>query len=160
MQTRDRKRTRRAILVAATTACLGLGMVASPVAEAGPLRTKLLQILNRVRENHDLRPLRLNLRLSEDAKAHTRKMIRRGELFDPPNLADLLDPYRWDDIGADAVGCRDTLNRMVRQWMSEGFHRRIILHPDLRRTGIGVIRVDGKSACGRDQVWATAIMYG
>ncbi len=44
--------------------------------------------------------------------------------------------------------------------MGEDFHRSIILHPKLRRAGIGVILKNGKSACGRGQVWATAIMYG
>lgn len=156
----DRIRTRRVVVVGALATLLALGAVAAPVAQAGPLRTKLLGIINRVRENHDLRALRLNVRLSEDAKRHTRKMIRRGELFHPRNLAELLEPYRWDDVGAEVVGCHDTLNAMVRQWMGESVHRRIILHPDLRRAGIGVIRVDGRSACGRDQVWATAIMYG
>lgn len=156
----DPIRTRRVVVVGALATLLALGAVAAPVAQAGPLRTKLLGIINRVRENHDLRALRLNVRLSEDAKRHTRKMIRRGELFHPRNLAELLEPYRWDDVGAEVVGCHDTLNAMVRQWMGESVHRRIILHPDLRRAGIGVIRVDGRSACGRDQVWATAIMYG
>jgi uncharacterized protein YkwD len=157
---RDRIRTRRVLAAGALATCLALGVMAPPVAQAGPLRTKLLGIINRIRENHDLRALRLNVRLSEDAKRHTRKMIRRGELFDPRNLAELLEPYRWNDVGADVVGCHDTLNAMVRQWMGESFHRRIILHPDLRRAGVAVIRVDGRSACGRDQVWATAIMYG
>jgi hypothetical protein len=49
---------------------------------------------------------------------------------------------------------------MVHQWMGEEFHRSIILHAKLRRAGIGIRRVDGKSACGRDQYWATVIMYG
>ncbi|GIU99739.1 MAG: hypothetical protein KatS3mg014_1355 [Actinomycetota bacterium] len=159
MGSRDSARN-RVILAGALALWLGSGVVASPVAEAGPLRTKLLRIINRVRDNHDLRPLRLNLRLSEDAKAHTRRMIRRGELFDPPNLAELLEPYRWDDLGADAVGCDETLNAVVRRWLEDEPHREIVLHPALRRAGIGVIRVDGRSGCGRDQAWVTAIMYG
>jgi uncharacterized protein YkwD len=154
------RRTRHAALAGSLAVCLMTGMVAAPAAEAGPLRTKLLRVINRVRDNHDLDPVRLNKRLSEDAKAHTRKMIRRGELFDPRNLAELLEPYNWDTIGADVVGCHDTFNGMMKQWMGEAFHRSIILHPDLERTGIGAIFADGKSACGRDQVWATAIMYG
>jgi len=152
--------TRRAALAGSLAICLALGVAAAPVAQAGPLEKKLLNIINRVRVNHDLDRIAMNKRLSPDAERHTRKMIRRGYLFDPRNLYDLLDPYNWNDVGADVVGCHDSLNKMVRQWMGEAFHRSIILHPSLERAGIGAIRKDGKSGCGRDQVWATAILYG
>jgi len=154
------RKTRHAALAGSLAACLALGVTAAPVAQAGPLERKLLNIINRVRVNHDLDRIAMNKRLSPDAERHTRKMIRRGELFDPRNLYELLDPYNWNDVGADVVGCHDSLNKMVRQWMGEAFHRSIILHPSLERAGIGAIRKDGKSACGRDQVWATAILYG
>lgn len=151
---------RRAALAGSLAVCLALGVGSAPAAEAGPLRVRLLSIINRVRVNHDLDRIGLNRPLSDDAKAHTRKMIRRGYLFDPRNLYELLDPYNWNDVGADVVGCHDSLNKMVRQWMGEAFHRSIILHPSLEKAGVAVIRVKGKSTCGRDQVWATAIMYG
>jgi uncharacterized protein YkwD len=153
-------KVRRAALAGSLAACLTMGVAFAPAAEAGPLRTKLLGIINRIRVNHDLDRITINRPLSDDAKAHTRKMIRRGELFDPKNLYDLLEPYDWSDVGADVVGCHATLNAMVKQWMGEAFHRTIILHPDLRRAGVAVIRVDGRSPCGRNQLWATAIMYG
>jgi uncharacterized protein YkwD len=152
-------KVRRAALVGSLVVSLTLGIGVAPSAEAGPLRTKFLNVINRVRANHDLPAIKLNVRLSDDAKSHTRKMIRRGILFDPRNLYELLEPYRWDDLGADVVGCHDSFNKMVRQWMGEGFHRSILLSPDLRKAGIGALFV-GKSACGRGQIWATAIMYG
>jgi uncharacterized protein YkwD len=151
---------RRVALAGSLVLSLVLGVTGASPAQAGPLREKLLNVINRVRVNHDLDPVSLNKRLSDPAKDHTRKMIRKGILFDPRNLYELLEPYNWNDVGADVVGCHDTLNKMMRQWMGESFHRSIILHPDLEKAGIGVIRVDGKSACGRDQLWATAIMYG
>lgn len=151
---------RRAALAGSLVAALVLGVSAAPAAQAGPLRVKLLHVINRVRENHDLAPVSLNKRLSDPAKTHTRKMIRRGVLFDPRNLYELLQPYNWTEVGADVVGCHDSFNKMMRQWMGEDFHRSIILHPDLEKAGIGAIFVDGRSACGRDQIWATAIMYG
>src|SRR5512141_156326 len=153
-------KVRRAALAGSLAACLTVGLAFAPAAEAGPMRTKLLGIINRIRVNHDVDRIGLNRPLSDDARVHTRKMIRRGELFDPKNLYDILEPYNWNDVGADVVGCHDTLNAMVRQWMSESFHRTIILHPDLQKAGVAVIRVGGKSACGRNQLWATAIMYG
>ena len=151
---------RRAALAGSLVVSLALGVTGASPAQAGPLRDKLLSVINRVRVSHDLEPITLNKRLSDPAKAHTRKMIRRGILFDPRNLYELLEPYNWTEVGADVVGCHDTFNKMMRQWMGEDFHRSIILHPDLEKAGIGAIRVDGKSACGRDQIWATAIMYG
>jgi uncharacterized protein YkwD len=151
--------TRRAALVGVLAVALTLG-IAAPSAQAGPLRERLLSIMNRVRENHDLRALKLNVRLSDDAKAHTRKMIRRDELFDPSNLAGVLRPYRWNDLGADVVGCAGTLRHIVHLWMHHAEHRAILLHPKLRRAGLGVIVAAGKTSCGRNAIWATSLMYG
>ena len=151
---------RRMALTITLLATMMLGVTVAPAAQASPVQNRMLEILNRIRQNHDLRSLRLTPSLTDETKAHTRKMIRRGELFDPPDLYGILDPYSWNDVGADVVGCHDSLVKMVHQWMGEDFHRSIILHRKLRRAGIGIIRVDGKSACGRDQYWATVIMYG
>ncbi len=159
MHGRDWSRTRRALAVGALTTCLALGVAEAPVAQAGPLRTKLLGIINRIRENQDLRALRLNVHLSEDAKGHTRRMIRRGKLFDPPHPEELLDPYDWTVAGS-VVGCDATLRALVRAWLASDLHRSVLLGPRFRRAGIGVIRVDGASFCGPDRVFATLILYG
>lgn len=156
---RNRKVRHAALAGTLAVAMLSTGIAAAPAAEAG-LRNKVLGAINRVRENHDLNALSLNSRLSEDAAAHTRKMIRRGKLFDPRNLAQLLEPYSWNVIGADVVGCQSTVQKILKQWMSEEFHRDILLHPALEKAGIGAIATDGKTACGRDKIWTTAIMYG
>jgi hypothetical protein len=44
--------------------------------------------------------------------------------------------------------------------MDSQVHRDIILHPDLRRVGIGVIRADERNLCGRDSFWVTELFYG
>jgi uncharacterized protein YkwD len=157
---RTRGKTTRAAVVAVLAGSLLFGALGVPAAEASPTQRQLLGIINRIRENHDLRTLGLTKSLTDDARKHTRKMIRRGELFDPPRLAEILEPYPWNSVGADVVGCHESLQKMVRQWMGEGFHRSIILNPDLRRAGLAVVFVDGKSACGRDNYWATVFMYG
>lgn len=154
------RKVRRMALAMTLLATMVLGVAAAPVAQASPVQNRMLEILNRIRQNHDLRSLRLTPSLTDETKAHTRKMIRRGDLFDPRDLYGILDPYSWNDVGTDVVGCHDSLTKMVHQWMGEEFHRSIILHPKLRRAGVGIIRVDGRSACGRDQYWATVIMYG
>lgn len=155
------RRLRHAALAGSfAVALIATGVATAPAAEAGSLRIKVLNAINRVRENHDLDALRLNRPLSDDAREHTRKMIRRGKLFDPKNLAQLLEPYSWDVIGADVVGCHSTVQKIMKQWMSEELHRSIILHPALEKAGIGAIKTEGKTACGRDKLWTTAIMYG
>jgi uncharacterized protein YkwD len=130
------------------------------IAHAATYRHRLLRLINHSRTNHDVRPVRLDVRLSRDARAHTRMMLRRNRLFDVRNLADVLAPYDWRVLGADVVGCGRTLHEMHRKLMMHAFHRKIILNDAFRRIGIGVIRDRGRSLCGRDAFWATEIYYG
>ncbi len=158
-----RRKTRRRTLVSMLVLTLALGVVAAPAAQASrtdTYRTKLLNILNRTRVHHDLRPVKINLRLSDDALHWSNVMVRKNLIYDPPNLAQLLAPYRWDDVGADVVGCGNTLHETHKIFMTEAFHRSIILHPKLRRVGIGVVRADERNRCGRDSYWATELFYG
>jgi uncharacterized protein YkwD len=155
-------RRRAAIVALATTLTMALGVVEAPSADAriGRLERKLLRIVNRTRERHDLRALRFDRALSRDAERHTRRMIRKDRIFDPPDLDEILEDYEWDDLGADVVGCGHTLKELHRILMTEDFHRTIILHPKLRRVGIGVVRNEERNRCGRDSLWATEIFYG
>jgi uncharacterized protein YkwD len=130
------------------------------IAHAATYRHRLLRLVNHSRTSHDVRPVRLDLRLSRDALAHTRKMVRHNRLFDVRNLADVLAPYDWRTLGADVVGCGETLHEMHRQLMRHAFHRKIMLSRQVRRIGVGVIKDTGRSLCGRDVFWATEIYYG
>jgi uncharacterized protein YkwD len=129
-------------------------------AHAATYRHRLLRLINHSRVNHDRRPVKLDLRLSRDAKEHTRRMLRDNRLYDIENLATVLEPYNWSRLGADVVGCGETLHKLHRQLMGHLLHRKIILSSKVRRVGIGVIKDSGKSLCGRDAVWATEIYYG
>jgi uncharacterized protein YkwD len=130
------------------------------IAHAATYRHRLLRLLNHSRVLHDRRPVRLNLRLSRDAMTHTRQMLRSDRLFDVENLATVLEPYDWSKLGADVVGCGESLHMMHRQLMHHALHRKIMLSPDVRRVGIGVIKDTGESLCGRDAFWATELFYG
>ncbi|HEX6230465.1 MAG TPA: CAP domain-containing protein [Actinomycetota bacterium] len=144
-----------------TTLALGLGTVAAPTATAGDgYRGTLLRMLNRTRERHDLKPLAIHRELSKDARTHTRRMIREDRVFDPPNLQQILAPYPWDEIGAAVVGCASTVRRLHRAWMHSDLHREILLHPKLRKVGIGPIRNDDRNACGRGSIWGTQLLFG
>jgi Cysteine-rich secretory protein family len=149
------------ILCLATALVFAIGMLHSPTArgEDGD-RMKLLRLLNESRDRHDLRTLRPDRSLNRDAMRHTRRMLRRNQLFDPHDLANMLADEPWDDIGASVVGCASTLKGLHRALLRHGPHRRILLHPKLRRVGIGVVRTRARNACRRGWLWATELFYG
>jgi len=131
----------------------------APAAQA-TVRSRYLKIINNTRVQHGLAPLKLNANLSDTAKGHTRSMIREGRLFDVANLGGILSPYAgYQTLGADVVGCGDTLFRTHREMMRHAYHRQILLSGKLDFVGIGVIHVAGRSRCGRNQVWASAIFF-
>jgi uncharacterized protein YkwD len=151
----------RAALIALTASTIALGVAHALPAGAGPrYRARLLELVNATRERHDLRPLRFAPSLLDDARQHTRKMIRRGRIFDPRDLEKILSRVSWDDLGAATTGCANALRVLRRGWMRSDVHRGILLHPKLRRVGIGVIRVDVHNRCGPGSLWATAMYYG
>ncbi len=155
----DHRRARRATLVLPVLIVLMLGFLA-PAAHA-TLRSRYLHLINHSRVQRDLARVKLNVRLSDTAKAHTRKMIRKGRLFDVGNLGEILSPYAgYKVLGADVVGCGDNLFSMHRQMMHHAYHRKILLSGKVDFVGIGAIHVSGRSGCGRNQVWATAIFFG
>jgi uncharacterized protein YkwD len=152
------RRASRALAVIVLSTLL-LGTIAG-FAIARTYRERVFHTINVARRHHDVRPVRVNLRLSRDALQHTRRMIRRKRLYEVRNLTELLRPYDWDRFGGAVVGCASRLRAIHRELMDRAVHRRIILHRAARRVGIGVIRVNGRSSCGRDAFWVTEIFYG
>ena len=157
-----RTATRRHLIIAIlTSALLLLAIAQAPAASAGDAYARrLLRIVNATRANHDIRPLQMERSLNAPSRRHTNQMIDANRLYDPPNLQRLLADYQWDDLGADVVGCGNTLNELHRILMTEDFHRTILLHPQLRRVGIGVVVARQRNRCGRGSFWATEIFYG
>lgn len=150
------------MIAVATTATLILGLIQAPAANGAGIdkQRKMLRIVNATRERRDLPLLSLNRALSRDSMRHTRIMVRKDRIYDPPNLDEILAKYEWDDLGADVVGCGHTLKELHQILMTEAFHRSIFLHPDLRRVGMGITRVNERNRCGRGAFWATEIFYG
>ena len=155
-------RRRSHVVAVVTIAMLTMSVVSAPgaAADGDGFRRKLLRLVNQTRANHNLNRLRLDRALSNDARAHTRKMVQQDDVYDPYNLSTILSDYPWDDVGADVVGCAQTLGRLHRAFMTHAAHRSILLNRDLRRVGIGVIRNDAQNHCGRGSIWATEIFYG
>jgi uncharacterized protein YkwD len=151
----------RCTLLVTVLAILALGIAFAPAARAGGgVRSKVLRMVNATRDNHDLHTLSIDRSLTRDALRHTRRMIESNAIYDPTNLTRILQDEPWDDVGASNVGCADTLSALHDAFMHDPVHRAILLNPQIRRIGIGVIEVEYGSACGRHWLWATELFYG
>ena len=148
-------------LIVTLTTILTLAVAFAPAARAGSgYRSKLLRMVNATRSVHDLHRVRMDRSLTRDALRHTRRMIDENAIFDPLNLTTILQDEPWDDVGASVVGCADSLRGLHRAFMHHAAHRVILLNPQLRRIGIGVVKVDSSNACGRHWFWTTELFYG
>ena len=140
---------------------LTLGIALAPAAEAtGGFVSRVLHLVNATRVAHNLHTLRVDASFSRDAMRHTRRMVAQDAIYDPRNLAEMLQDEPWDEVGASVVGCADTLRALHRAFMHHAEHRVILLNPKLRRIGIGVIKDDSANQCGRNSFWSTELFYG
>jgi uncharacterized protein YkwD len=136
-------------LVLATTggAVLSRSLLRSGAARTTATQANVLVLLNQQRAAHRLEPLVVDPRLTRAASAHSADMLRRGYFAHngsqgtwdlrigryvkrPTLLGEILE---W---GAGAYG---TPQGIVSTWMHSPEHRRVILTPDLRRIGIGIV---------------------
>ena len=148
-------------LIVTLTTILTLSVAFAPAARAGSgYRSKLLRMVNATRSSHDLHRVRMDRSLTRDALRHTRRMIDENAIYDPLNLTRILQDEPWDDVGASVVGCADSLRGLHQAFMHHAAHRVILLNPQVRRIGIGVVKVDSSNACGRHWFWTTELFYG
>ena len=109
-------------------------------------------MLNAKRGRHDLRPLRLNRRLSTAARGHSLAMVRRHFFsHDSPSGATFVDRIRrtgylsgaqsWS-LGENIAygsGRLSTPRAIARAWMNSPGHRANILSSSFREIGIGLV---------------------
>ena len=157
-ETRPRHR-RAVILTLAFVTIMVLGTALAPGAEAD-YRSRVLRMVNNARDDHDLRPVKIDRSLSRKAMRHTHKMIEDNSIYDPRNLLRLLRGEPWTTVGASNVGCGGTLRSIHKAFMRSAAHRANILNRDVRRIGIGVIKDTARNACGRRSFWETQLFYG
>jgi uncharacterized protein YkwD len=150
----------RGVVVLALTATLVLGAFVAPASAGTGYRARILDMVNATRAKHDLRKLRVDHSFTKDAIRHTRRMVRKNVLYDPPNLSRMLRDEPWRRIGSSVVGCASTLLRLHHAFLRHAAHREIILDPRLRQIGIGVIKVAKKNSCGLGSFWVTELFYG
>jgi uncharacterized protein YkwD len=135
---------------AVARACESASAIPAKKTQRAAVRATLCK-LNAARERHDLKPLKLNRRLSNAARRHSRDMVRRGYFaHDSPGGATVVDRIRRSGYlrGASSwtVGenlawgtrKRSTPRAITKGWMNSAGHRANILSPSFRDIGIGV----------------------
>jgi uncharacterized protein YkwD len=108
-------------------------------------------LVNSERTRRGLRPLSYNTRLGQAAQNHASDMVRRHYFSHvTPGGSTLVDRIRrtgyfvgarWWTVGENIAwgsGGYATPSSIVRAWMNSSGHRRNILSPGFRETGLGV----------------------
>jgi uncharacterized protein YkwD len=111
-----------------------------------------LCLINVQRHSHGLPAVRLDPRLSQAARAHSRDMVRRRYFsHTTPEGLSFADRIRGTGylrasrqwfVGENlAWGWRgrDSARRIVRAWMHSPPHREVMLNPAYREVGIGIV---------------------
>jgi uncharacterized protein YkwD len=159
------------LLVVAAPAASAAGACQSANASAGSATKRALVratlcVLNAQRARHNLRPLRLNRKLSRAARRHSRAMATR-HFFSHTSLsgASFVDRIRstgylsgarsWS-VGENIAygsGSRSTPRSIRNAWMNSAGHRANILRSSYRAIGIGIAL--GTPTGGRGATYTT-----
>lgn len=115
-------------------------------------RTKMLQLVNDIRDRSDRRLLRVDRKLSRYAIRHSRLMADAGYLFHTSDLASKLDGRNWS-IGGENVGYASSLRAVMGAFMDSAPHRRNVLRRGYDHAAVGVVKAGGS-------FWVTTIFYG
>ena len=150
---------------AAGRACSSANATASQVSKRVLVRATLC-VLNAERARHDLRPLRLNRKLSRAARRHSRAMARKrffshtspgGRTFvDRIRRTGYLHGARNWNIGENIAwgsGGLSAPRRIATAWMNSPGHRANILSRSFGSIGIGVAR--GTPSGGGGAIYTT-----
>jgi uncharacterized protein YkwD len=151
-----------AVLVLAMLAVApSLAQAAQKTSFSGASESRVLVLLNDIREQHGLTTLRPSVALRGAAREHSADMLARGyfdhdgprESFGKRIRRHLRSPLVGENI-AWGTGRYGTPEGLVKLWMNSPGHRRIILMPGLHRIGLGVATGSFKGIPGA--VMATA----
>ena len=135
---------RRLATVALATSVLSVGLGAAP-ASAGD-ESSLVNKVNSARKANGKAPLQVYWDLTDDARAHSKRMRDKGELFHNPNLGRVTTG--WKALGEN-VGVGPNIDLLFDAFMGSSAHRSNILG-GYNYIGLGVATDDGK-------VWVTII---
>jgi uncharacterized protein YkwD len=132
---------------------VGIGVVLviafalAPVSQAAAKQTRversLLEAVNDVRAEYNLRPLQVDPALALAARAHTTSLLRT-QVFEHGSFAERIARYggRGPAFGENlawGTGSRASARSIVTAWMTSPGHRANLLRPGWNRIGIGAI---------------------
>jgi uncharacterized protein YkwD len=143
-------RTRTFIVLAVLLALLAV-TTATP-ASAASLRGKMFSIINKVRVNHGVPKLDLDVRLSQHARHHSQRMADLNFLYHSAQIATWLSDVNWSIYGENLAKAH-TLQRVKELWMASAAHKANLLNEKFDYVGVGVVH-EG------NWYWVTAIFYG
>jgi uncharacterized protein YkwD len=125
--------------------------VLAPMAGAGNQATalnqserSLLSVVNEVRGNHGLRPLKVDPALTRAARSYTATMIRtdlftHGDMYGRLVQSGARGPTYGENL-AWGVGAYASARHIGRGWMGSPGHRANLLRPGWNRIGLGALR--------------------
>ncbi|HEY7401091.1 MAG TPA: CAP domain-containing protein [Actinomycetota bacterium] len=143
-------RTRTFLVLAVLLALLAVS-TATPASAAG-LRAKMFSLINDARTNHGVPKLDLDVRLSQHAKHHSRRMADLNLVYHSAQVENWLSDVDWSIYGEN-IGKAHTLKRVKELWMASPAHKANVLNEKFDYVGVGVVK-QGK------WFWVTAIFYG
>ncbi|MDQ3990911.1 MAG: CAP domain-containing protein, partial [Actinomycetota bacterium] len=128
MRTLSAIRTRRGLIAVLVGVALALPTVQAERADAAATlpEKRMHRKINDARRDRGLVTLRLNTRLSDVARRHSRKMADDGRLSHRNPLSAGLDGMKWSSL-AENVGYGSTVSVVFRAFMDSRPHRRNIL---------------------------------
>lgn len=125
------------LTLALIAALMSVAAPAHPATGDGAAELDLLRRINVERVQRGLAPVRMADDLRSQARKHSYEMAANGRLAHTANLGKHV--CCWRTLGENvAVG--DSLREIHRQLMRSSAHRSVILDPDYREIGIGVVR--------------------
>ena len=103
----------------------------------------LLSVVNEVRGNHGLRPLKVDPALARAARSYTATMIRtdvftHGDMFGRLLESGARGPMYGENL-AWGTGPYATARRVVSGWLASPGHRANLLRPGWDRIGLGAL---------------------
>lgn len=136
--------TRRYLITCLAAASMVIGMALPAL--AGPEDTLVAKI-NTSRASNGLAPLETYWDLTDDARAHSTRMMQRGELHHNKSLSSVTDV--WRKLGEN-VGIGIDLNSLHGAFMASPSHRGNILG-DYNYVGVGI------ETDARGGMWVTIV---
>lgn len=157
-----RKWMRTPVVLLCLTAMLAAPAVAQAAVELSPYEQQLVNLVNRKRERHGLKPLRVRTCLVTAARAHSLDMATNQFLAHPSSdgtpWMDRLIAFGYVQEGFSywragenvyvGGGLYSSPVAVVQAWMKSKPHRRVLLTKVFRDVGVGAVEcAEGYGGC-------------